>query len=295
MELDLLPLAAGPAPSVSEPHCETIPSRLRQGDWTLLPHRHADLHELLWVTRGSGRATLDGVTQGFGPNTLIFAVAGTVHGFAFTAGTLGFVLTIPDRPGLPAPEEALLLRVTGTSQPPVLTGLFAAIADEHDHDRPHRTALMAAQAITLAVTVLRLAAGQAGPPATPARRLMARFVAQVEDRVCAGWGVAEHAAALGVSAAHLARICRELAGTTPLALIHERVLLEARRALAGSDLKVTEIARALGFADPAYFTRFFAEKTGQPPGAFRCAARHRSIDATRPPGSAGARPTGERP
>ena len=59
-------------------------------------------------------------------------------------------------------------------------------------------------------------------------------------------------------------------------LIHERLLLEARRLLAYSDLDVTTISYSLGFKDPAYFSRFFTRREAMSPSAFR---RRHSFDA----------------
>jgi AraC-like DNA-binding protein len=47
---------------------------------------------------------------------------------------------------------------------------------------------------------------------------------------------------------------------------------EARRALAGSDAPIAEIAWRLGFADLATFSRAFKRWTGQPPGTYRRSA-----------------------
>jgi AraC family transcriptional regulator, transcriptional activator of pobA len=54
--------------------------------------------------------------------------------------------------------------------------------------------------------------------------------------------------------------------------VHARILLEAQRQLRYTSAPVSEIAYALGFEDPAYFTRFFSQRTGQAPRAFRLAA-----------------------
>ncbi len=54
-----------------------------------------------------------------------------------------------------------------------------------------------------------------------------------------------------------------------LQLIHERVLLEAKRNLIYTVQSVSQISYGLGFNDPAYFSRFFKRLTGQPPKAFR--------------------------
>jgi AraC-like DNA-binding protein len=37
-------------------------------------------------------------------------------------------------------------------------------------------------------------------------------------------------------------------------------------------MPVSEISYQLGFADPAYFSRFFTKRTGMPPGQYRQAS-----------------------
>jgi len=48
-----------------------------------------------------------------------------------------------------------------------------------------------------------------------------------------------------------------------------RIVLEAKRQLRFTSGSVSEIAYALGFDDPAYFTRFFSRRAGLSPRAFR--------------------------
>ncbi len=49
----------------------------------------------------------------------------------------------------------------------------------------------------------------------------------------------------------------------------EKLLLEAQRTAAFTNLSTKSIAYELGFTDPAYFNRFFKRYTGQTPHAFR--------------------------
>jgi AraC family transcriptional activator of pobA len=46
-------------------------------------------------------------------------------------------------------------------------------------------------------------------------------------------------------------------------------MLEAKRQLHYTSNPISEIAFALGFDDPAYFTRFFTRQAGCSPRAFR--------------------------
>jgi AraC family transcriptional activator of pobA len=74
-------------------------------------------------------------------------------------------------------------------------------------------------------------------------------------------------------------VCREVLRTSALGAVHERLLLEAKRDLAYAQLSVKEIALTLGFADAAYFTRFFTRHTGLSPRRFRDLARRQLAGA----------------
>jgi AraC-like DNA-binding protein len=59
-------------------------------------------------------------------------------------------------------------------------------------------------------------------------------------------------------------------GTTgPNELIKERIMLEAKRLLAHTEMSVKEIGYNLGYEDPAYFVRFFTTQAEISPLAFR--------------------------
>jgi len=82
----------------------------------------------------------------------------------------------------------------------------------------------------------------------------------------------DYAAALKVSESRLRHACMIVAAQSPMQLVHARVVLEAKRQLRYTSGSVSEIAYALGFDDPAYFTRFFSRRTGMSPRAFRALA-----------------------
>jgi AraC family transcriptional regulator, transcriptional activator of pobA len=86
--------------------------------------------------------------------------------------------------------------------------------------------------------------------------------------------VVDYASALGMSPTHLSRIARAATGEPASSLIDARVIREARRNLAYTTLGVATIAYALGFADPAHFSRVFSRATGLSPRAFRQQVAH---------------------
>lgn len=78
-----------------------------------------------------------------------------------------------------------------------------------------------------------------------------------------------YASALNKSPKTLANffaICHEL---SPLKLIHNRIILEAKRYIHYTDKTAKEIAYELGFENPEHFSRFFKSNTGKNISAFR--------------------------
>src|SRR3546814_8879244 len=66
---------------------------------------------------------------------------------------------------------------------------------------------------------------------------------------------------LRVTPARLSQACKELLGLTPISVVHEQKLMQAKRKLTYSRISDAEIAYQLGFKDPAYFSRFFRRYT----------------------------------
>jgi len=93
--------------------------------------------------------------------------------------------------------------------------------------------------------------------------------AGVMAQIGAEYGRQAPARALAVTPTHLSRVVRLATGAPASRLIEARVMREARRLLAYTNLQVATIAYSLGFADPAYFSRAFARAEGLPPRAFR--------------------------
>jgi AraC family transcriptional activator of pobA len=82
-----------------------------------------------------------------------------------------------------------------------------------------------------------------------------------------------YAGKLGISSKRLNQILKEKLDKTGMQLIHDRIVLEAKRQIIHSESTIKEIAYNLGFKDRPYFSRFFKQHTGQSPEQFQNAAR----------------------
>lgn len=78
-----------------------------------------------------------------------------------------------------------------------------------------------------------------------------------------------YAGKLGISSKRLNQILKDKLDKTGMELIHDRIILEAKRMIIHSEQTIKEIAYELGFSDRPYFSRFFKKQTGQTPDEFQ--------------------------
>jgi AraC family transcriptional activator of pobA len=83
-----------------------------------------------------------------------------------------------------------------------------------------------------------------------------------------------YASQLGISGKRLNQILKEKLDKTGMQLIHDRIILEAKRKIIHSEYTLKEIAYDLGFTDRPYFSRFFKKQTGSSPEDFQKQARN---------------------
>lgn len=256
-------------------HCETIAARSVRHDWEFVPHRHARLHQVLMIGRGGGRATFDGEALTLSNSHIANVPAGTVHGFTFTPGTEGWVVTIPVEvldEGLAEAEglRPLLARPAVVDATEEIGATITAIFTAYDARAFARAHELRARIALLAGLVARAIASQTpGRDAPVESGLQRRFEALVDAHYSEHLKVAAYAARLGVSPTHLSRVMRAATGRPATAAIQERIIREARRHLAYSNLSVSQIAYGLGYEDPAHFSRVFRRTTGLSPTEFR--------------------------
>lgn len=264
-------------------HVESLEHRSRPGNWTIRPHMHGDLNHIILIADGGGDIHYEAETIPFEAPRLLVVPACTAHGFDWHSESRGLVLTIADvhlsqlvqrhqdlnqlfaRPRCLPLNAADCRHIAATMQ---------ALIGELSWTGLGQTAAIEAALLGILVAASRALErnGLASSRELQKPNLVARYHELVEQRFRLRESVGTYARALGVSPTTLREACAA-AGRSPTWIRDRRTTLEAQRLLAYSALTVAEIGDAVGFDDPAYFSRFFSRKCGQSPIAWRRSVR----------------------
>jgi len=263
---------AGDLPDVV--HCETIAARSVLHEWEFAAHRHARLHQILLIESGGGQATLEGRVHALRPMRVI-NVPVAMSTVQLQAGDAGL--------GADGGRRNAGRGVDAVRRP--APGVVAFDGDARHAANAHRDAAnlrrirrarfrqgahpAALSAALIGLVARELAARGSMPGGAEKSGILHRFEALLDQHFLQHWTVSDYAAALSITPTHLSRLTRAATGHSASHLILDRLIREARRNLVYTSLPVSTIAYALGFNDPAYFSRLFSGATGLPPRSFR--------------------------
>ncbi|MFI2203417.1 helix-turn-helix domain-containing protein [Streptomyces sp. NPDC020192] len=244
-----------------------------------------DFHVVMLFTDGPVRHMIDFAEYEATAGDLLWIRPGQVHRFDRESLYRGTVLTM---------QPGFLPRATVEA-----TGLYRYDLPPLLHPDPDRLAALQASLdqlrreyedtatlpLSLHTAVLRhtltafllrlahLAASSAEASRQQTDSIFTRFRDAVEQGFATNHSVSAYADALGYSRRTLVRAVRAATGETPKGFIDKRVILEAKRLLAHTDMPIGRVGAAVGFPDAANFTKFFQLHTGRTPVGFRAELR----------------------
>ncbi|MEU9446756.1 AraC family transcriptional regulator [Streptomyces sp. NPDC048304] len=239
-----------------------------------------DFHVFALISSGTGTHEADFHSHRLTPGSALWIRPGMVHRWSDIDACDGPLILF--RPGFLSGFTA------AEATAPVCWHLdrqrlsLALLAAEHlgrEHDAATTTPRLASPALLshlLAALILRaLPDAPASADAVRAgdwhTEVFRDYRAAVEAHFSEWHHVADYARALGYDVRTITRASRAAAGIGAKAFLDQRILLEAKRLLAHTDLPVTGCARRLGFRDVANFTTFFRRQADLPPAAWRAA------------------------
>jgi AraC family transcriptional activator of pobA len=240
------------------------------------PHRHT-FYELFHITGGAGAQVVERNEPALHPPQVCVSTPGQTRHWRQVPRLQGhvviftddFLLTHPgDRDALHrlarAPGRQLTLEESGR-----IRHLIAEMEREHRQREPGFRGVLQAYLHVLIVETGRVHRQRPDARATPADTLAKRFQELLADPELLGSSVPAYATRLGVSTSYLNDKVHQAMGATPGHIIRQARASEAKRLLADTALPVAQVAVRLGFADAAYFCRFFRREVGDTPGGFR--------------------------
>lgn len=248
------------------------------------PHRHT-FYELAYVTHGHATHVVDLVAYPVRPPQLFLVTPGQVHHWRDADDLRGHVVLCAPEFLLADPGDRDALHRSGhrswhprdAAHAARIRSVLERMAGERRRAEPGCGSVLRAYLHILVVEVSR--STPAGPAAHPygdlpahagrAATVARRFDELLAEPTMLGEPTHAYARRLGVSVRHLNEAVPRITGATPAQLIRRARVLEAKRLLVQTDLTVARVAARLGFADAAYFCRFFRREVGATPGDFR--------------------------
>lgn len=254
-----------------------LDSNYAQGKHELgVPHSDA-YFVLLVLTKGAVRLQLDFVDTHLMAPALLLMQPGQVHYLTHAHDPQGYVVSF--YPTQVTAELGQVLAQQLVTIPSFAGGTVPALLAAADLltlilvGPPDAYRLLAAQAalttlLTLCVSLVDQAAASLGPPPRPAA-LEQQFRRLVQLRYKEWKKPAPYAQQLHLTPAYLNQVLQATTGQAASTHLQQRVVLEAKRLLAFTELSVQAISAELGYDDPNYFTRLFRKLVQQSPREFR--------------------------
>ncbi len=244
-----------------------------------------DFHVVMLFGAGPVRHMVDFTEYEAMAGDLLWIRPGQVHRFSRSSEYRGTVLTM--QPGFLPRSTVEATGLYRYDLPPLLrpdaaqlAGLQAALAQllreyEDNSTLPLslHTAVLRHALTAFLLRLAHLAASSAQALRQRSDSTFTLFRDAVERDFATNHSVSAYADALGYSRRTLVRAVRAATGETPKAFIDKRVVLEAKRLLAHTELPIGRVGVAVGFPDAANFSKFFHQHTDQTPAAFRAELR----------------------
>jgi AraC-like DNA-binding protein len=243
-------------------------------------------HLIACITAGQAMHTVDFQTRRYARGSVLTVAPGQIQRFDPAASWKGWIVIFRPEFLQPAGARSPVRELEVYQQLQALPAHLPIAATEHaalievftrmrrdaqsDADRGVLHSLLRSQLHTLLVRLFLVHASQlpAGQD-TAALERCRRFRQLLEEHFMDWHHISAYARKLGYSEKSLWRATNEVAGLTPKAMLTARLLLEAKRYLAHTDLDVATISNKLGFDEPTNFSKFFKREVGDAPGRFR--------------------------
>ncbi|MEM9604090.1 MAG: AraC family transcriptional regulator [Pseudomonadota bacterium] len=260
-------------------HVECLAASIVRHEHRIRRHRHSDLFQFFVIERCRADCQLDAERLQLRGAGVLIVPAMVVHQFAFSPGAAGQVVSI---------SHALLREYERLTGDRGWLSLLAAprwvpLAADHgvfasgaalwrcfsESGRRLHVTTSALRLVSDAVAACEQHAEPTVIGVNAQQQLVDAFIEDVERHYTRDDTIGDYCERLKVTERTLRRATTACLSLSPVVVVNRRKCLEAQRLLRFTALSVSEVAYALGFADPSYFSRQFKKVTGMSPRAVR--------------------------
>lgn len=238
-------------------------------------HRH-DYFEILFFTRGGGSQLIDFIEYPVKANSAYIVFPRQVHLLNRGKDAIGLLIQFPEEAIHSINIKSLLRQISYGENPAVLFEeqpenivLFHRMLEEINLAIEKGSTISREISIHyLQAMLLQLLENfqfTSDKSSADERSILIAFQHLLDEKFMDEHLVQHYANELHTTEKKLSGITKKYLGSSPLQVIHDRLLLEAKRLLIFENVPLKEIAFSLGFDSPASFSHFIRKKTGQTP------------------------------
>jgi len=261
----------------TEFYIQNLKDHLHEHTFVSKPHKH-DFYLILFILHGEGTHTIDFTSYPVYSNAIFLMTPGQVHWWKLSDDTDGYIIFFTKSFYQMQMRESNLMQfpfyhsltaspAIKTEKDEVINFTFTRMLHEYGNNKPDLRLLRTY------LDLLLLTLGKCSTEenaAVEANIVKLRRLEQlIEKNFTTLKQPGNYADLMNLSPSYLNNICKENLNKTLTELIQARIILEAKRLFAYSDMNVNEVAAKLNYDNVSYFVRFFKKNTGTTPEEFR--------------------------
>ena len=255
---------------------------------TIRPHIHS-FYQIIWFTNGEGQHFVDFNGYPVKKDTIFFIAKDQIHNFDSPKGYDGILFhfnesfLIQNSPDMGMIFKYNIFNNYGSApsmyitenQRPSLLHLSQLMIEELAHPQQFASEdlliYLLKSFLILSERIHRNVSKEEGTFKVTNDKHMQflQFRELLEKFYKRGIAIGDYARKMNVTSKTLREVTKQVAKKTPSHMLHERVILEAKRLLAHSSFSIQEIGYELNFDDPSYFAKYFKKYSKMSPGQFR--------------------------
>lgn len=264
-------------------HAEPLESRSKIYNWEIKEHLHTDLAQLFVIEVGEGILVSEKKETKISGPSIVFIPTNTLHGFIFQDDVKGEVITFADF--FIDNNFKLNQRITfelshlqcfnfekRNSLFEQINVLKEMIIKELNEENLEKKAFLNSLFQTLFLSIFRVNQIQKKDVEITDHKTLKyfqKFQKSIREGFSESKSISQYAKEIGITTMHLNRVCKMVVNKSPIQIIHEQLIVEAKKYLLNTSYSISEISYFLNFNDPAYFTRLFKRNVGVSPSDFR--------------------------